>query len=392
MRVTVVHNYYSSRIPSGENAVVDDGVAALREAGHEVAVVARSNDTMARDLPGLAKAAVVVATGRGASPLAEIRATEPDVVHVHNLFPNLGRTWVRDLDVPLVATLHNFRYLCAAASFFRDGGECYDCLERSPLHAVRHRCAQDSLLQTVPLALAATRGARDPLLARADVLVTLSDRAADLFARAGVPGERLHVGRNFLPRSRDPGRGEGGEAWLFAGRLDETKGIAELLAEWPRDVPLLVVGDGPLREQVVAGCTGEIRYLGPLPRADVVALMRHSRGLVIPSRWVEGFPTVHIEALAAGCPVLAWDPTSSAAFIRQAGGGAAPAHRGELARVLADLDGEFAAGRGHARAVFEEYFGQDVFVAQSERLYRLAADRFHGTHSVLGTTDREVTG
>lgn len=388
MRITIVHNFYSTRVPSGENSVVNDQVAALTVAGHDIAVVARQNSV--RNGPGrLVKAAAVVATGRGGNPLAEIRATDPDVVHVHNLFPHLGHAWVRDLDVPLVVTLHNFRQLCAADTFFRQGRECYDCLSQSTLHAVRHRCAGGSVLQTLPLAIATSRRARDPLLVRADVLLTLSERAAGLFAEAGAPRDKLRITRNFLPTSRDLGSGPGGPSWLFAGRLDPTKGIRELLSEWPSDVPLTVVGDGPLKEEVVARCSGAITFRGPVSRSELFRLMQVSRGLVLPSLWVEGFPTVHIEALAAGTPVLAWEPTSSASFIQQAGGGRVAGRRGELAALLVDLEREFADQRGRCRQLFEEQFSQDVFVAQCERWYELAGARFRAGKGELDGTAAE---
>ena len=46
MRIAVVHSYYSSREPSGENVVVDLQVEALRRAGHDVTLVARRTDDL----------------------------------------------------------------------------------------------------------------------------------------------------------------------------------------------------------------------------------------------------------------------------------------------------------------------------------------------------------
>ena len=49
-----------------------------------------------------------------------------------------------------------------------------------------------------------------------------------------------------------------------------------------------------------------------LRRFDEAAARRDAAGLarVAPSRWLEGFPTVYVEALASGLPVLAWSPSS----------------------------------------------------------------------------------
>src|SRR4051812_31099182 len=69
-------------------------------------------------------AAFAVASGYGASPLSALSRFKPDVVHVHNLFPNWAWRWLNEWDGPLVATLHNFRPLCAAGTLFRDDHNC----------------------------------------------------------------------------------------------------------------------------------------------------------------------------------------------------------------------------------------------------------------------------
>ena len=48
MRIALVHSYYSSRVPSGENRVVDAQARALRDVGHEVQVVAELTDRRLR--------------------------------------------------------------------------------------------------------------------------------------------------------------------------------------------------------------------------------------------------------------------------------------------------------------------------------------------------------
>ena len=50
MKISVVHSYYSSATPSGENFMVDSQVAALTEAGHDVQLIALRTDDLQRDL------------------------------------------------------------------------------------------------------------------------------------------------------------------------------------------------------------------------------------------------------------------------------------------------------------------------------------------------------
>jgi glycosyltransferase involved in cell wall biosynthesis len=83
---------------------------------------------------------------------------------------------------------------------------------------------------------------------------------------------------------------------LYAGRLSEEKGVLDLV-EAARGLPLVVAGDGPLRDQVpgALGWVGHDRLLGLYEQAAVV---------VCPSRR-EGFGVVCAEAMASGRPVVA---------------------------------------------------------------------------------------
>ena len=50
----------------------------------------------------------------------------------------------QDEDVPVVQTLHNYRLLCPASTFYRDGAVCEDCVTDGLLRSVRHGCYRDS--------------------------------------------------------------------------------------------------------------------------------------------------------------------------------------------------------------------------------------------------------
>ena len=375
MRIAIVHSFYSSRQPSGENGVVEAEVAALRRAGHEVALVAARTDDLEREpLYGI-RAAARVATGLGRSPLGQLRRLRPDVVHVHNLFPNFGRRWAAELDVPLVATLHNFRPVCASGILYRGGEICTLCPDGDRFAGLRHRCYRGSAAATLPLAWANRRGpAVDPLLARADRLVMLSELAVEQLARVGIDRRKVVLWSNFLPDDLDPGPTPpqaAPDGWLYVGRLAEEKGIGLLARTWPRGRALRIVGEGPAADEVrrAMDANSSIEALGRRSREEVVALMQGSLGLVVPSRWFEAFPLVYAEAMAAGLPVLAWRPNAVAERVTADGTGAATSWGENLGPVLDAAEAEVRSLLARCRAVFEQRYGETAYVARATALY-----------------------
>ena len=141
MRVAVVHSFYRSDQPSGENVAVLQQVGALRNAGIEILEVFRSTDEESEAPLYKVRSAISVATGVDfGHPQRAISEFAPDLVHVHNTFPNFGTRWLTKLQIPIVTTLHNFRASCANGLLYRDGHICLECPTSGSKAAFVHGC------------------------------------------------------------------------------------------------------------------------------------------------------------------------------------------------------------------------------------------------------------
>ncbi|MFH8220637.1 glycosyltransferase [Streptomyces sp. NPDC018057] len=390
MRVLVVHNRYASAQPSGENKVVDQEVALLREAGHRIEVFERrSDDIAARSLPGKAAVPLLVPWNPAvrAELAALLRAGRPDVVHIHNVFPLLSPAVLAacaDTRVPAVATLHNYTQVCPPGTLHRDGRACTECVGSTPLPAVRHGCYRGSRLATVPLAVSMAVNRRR-WWTGVERFFCISAAQREVLVRAGMPGERLAVKHNFVP---EPGvRRDGpGEHLLYLGRLAETKGVRLLMAAWDEiaagggaGVPLVIAGAGPLEREVTAWAAGrdDVRYAGLLDRDECRRAVARSVAVVAPSTWLEAFGLVVVEAMAAGVPAVA---AAHGAFTELVEDGVTgllhrPGEAASLASCLRRITAEGAPGEAMGRAArlrYEQSFSPAVGLERLLEGYRSA--------------------
>ena len=313
MRILLLHNRY--RQHGGEDVCVEALERLLPAHCHEVRLIEANNEEIDGSAAVVKAAAGWIYSRKWkATVTEEIRAFQPDVAHVHNVFPLLSPSVIyacNEADVPVVQTLHNYRLLCPNGTLFRAGKVCEACVESTfPWPGVLHRCYRQSALGT---AVVGAGSSIHRLLAtyshRVDRFIALTEFARAKFVSANLPAEKFDVIPNWL--SRDPGPGDGrGGFFLSVGRLSPEKGLCTLLEAWPKlNLPakLKVVGTGPLEADVAAASQRGIgiEHLGFLPACDVLKLMQQATALVVPSQCYEGLPMTIIEAYAAGTPVIA---------------------------------------------------------------------------------------
>jgi glycosyltransferase involved in cell wall biosynthesis len=314
VKVVIAHNRYREAIPSGENVIVDLESAQLTAAGVEVLPFQRSSDSIG-DLPLAQKALLPISPvyGRQAQhDLAELMRTErPDLLHLHNPYPLLSPWVVRTAHahgVPVVQTVHNYRQVCSSGLYFRDGHVCHDCRGRAfGLPGVVHRCYRGSVVQSA--LMATTLAVHRPTWRSVDRFIALTSAIRAHLLDYGIPDERIVIKPNAIP---DPGAPSApGDGFLYAARLSPEKGLALLLDAWRRHPDgasgqLRIAGDGELRPlaEAAAGERSDVTYLGALDRAGMLLAMRQAAVVVAVPTWHDVLPTVILEALANGRPVL----------------------------------------------------------------------------------------
>lgn len=165
-------------------------------------------------------------------------------------------------------------------------------------------------------------------------------------------------------------------------RLTEEKGVSYLLQGMPAmvsvfpNLSLVVAGEGPLenrlkKEATELGLEENVLFLGP--RSDVPELLKLFDLYVLPSI-SEGLPMIMLEAMAAGCPIVATEVGGIRSVIE-------PGWNGTLVKagrpnelcdaIIQLLESQITRQRyaENGRVRFKENFSADKMVRKYEKLY-----------------------
>ena len=390
MRVLLVHNKYRTSAPSGEDEAVENERRMLEGHGVSVETFFRCNDDI-DESSWAAKAHLATSTiwsQRSRDALREVlRKVRPDLVHVHNTFAILSPSIYgacRGEGVPVVQTLHNFRFFCPAALFLRDGRPCEDCVDRGLLQSVRHRCYRNSLGATAAVAtMLSVHRALGTYSRDITRYIALTRFAREKALKGGIAADKLVIKPNFIANPPAVGMGDGGYA-IFVGRLLEEKGAETLVKAWRRlpQVKLRILGDGALRPQLESLAKSErlnIEFAGRQPKDVVLKSIADAALFIMPSEWYEGFPMVIAESYACGTPVLASRIGSLEELVeegvtgRKFTVGNSDSLAETVQRMLGDPEG-LRGMRAEARAYFDAHLTEESNYAQLMQIYSKIID------------------
>jgi glycosyltransferase involved in cell wall biosynthesis len=238
--------------------------------------------------------------------------------------------------------------------------------------------------------MATTLAVHKPTWRSVDRYIALAPHIAVHLKTFGITDAQIAIKPNAVP---DPGRRDNGpgDGFLFMGRLVDHKGVGLLLDAWQRHADgalgtLRIIGDGPLRPAVesVAAARADVEYLGLRDWAAGQEIMRRAATVVVPSTYQDILPTVILEALSHGRPVVGTavggtpylvgtDPDHDPATTPP--GWVVPTDPPALAEALAAARHGSAALTTAARDRYEALFAPDVILKRLITIYQDLAVR-----------------
>lgn len=324
-RILQVHNFY--RIPGGEDVVVRNEKKLLEEHGHRVYTYYRTNKELEKKSI-IGKLVLPFTSVYSFKTMREVKKMikdhHIDIVHVHNTLTMVSPSVFYAAfacKVPVVQTLHNFRMLCPAGSFFRGNVICEECVTKGMQCAVKYKCYRNSKIQTIVSAMILWVHRKLGTYKKVNfICLTEFNRkklldAIDSGTKKGkiVNASKVFIKPNFTFAEGIVPNAEKGEEeyFLFAGRVEALKGadIAIKAFEQIPDKQLYIAGDGPLMEEmqnyVRTHNIKNIRFLGYLQKEEMSQKFYHAKAVIMTSQCYEAFAMTIAEAYSYGVPVIA---------------------------------------------------------------------------------------
>lgn len=198
----------------------------------------------------------------------------------------------------------------------------------------------------------------------------------------GIDGGKYHVSIEKDKKRKELGIHHDGPIIGLGVRISEQKGITYLLQAMPvilsrfPDLSLVIAGEGNLidvlRQEAEDLNVGDhVFFVGP--RLDMPQLLKLFNIYVLPSLW-EGLPMVLLEAMAAGCPIVATNVGGNMQAIKDGLNGTLvePRNSGKLAEAVINLLGRPEVCETYRRnglRIFEEKFSAEIMTRRYEELY-----------------------
>ena len=241
----------------------------------------------------------------------------PDIAHVQNIHTHITPSVLFELkqrNIPIVWTLHDYKFICPNATLLEHGNICEACKGEKFYRAIVYRCKKNSLPASVIASLEAYIHKLLDVKKLVSVFISPSDFLRNKFIEFGWPANSIVTVHNFLTDDQFfPLEQENRNYILFLGRVEEIKGIRTLITAVSelQQVLLKVAGDGELRRELETMCIengfSNIEFLGRLEKSAVKDVVQKCAFVVVPSEWYENYPFSIMEVMAMGKAVLASD-------------------------------------------------------------------------------------
>lgn len=316
MNILLVHNFY--HIKGGEDTVFLNEKELLKKNGNNVYEYTKNNEDIYK-YGFIYKIFVGLCSPFNIKTYFDIikiiKKNRIDIVHVHNYIFKISPSVffaAHSCNIPVIQTIHNFRYICLNGIMYRDNKKCDLCLKSNIINGLKKGCYRNSFLESL-LLLCINRLMEKFGQLKKNYFIVLTELNKEILLSSKKFNEKnLYVKPNVIINDRKNGDLIRKNRIVFASRIEKEKGIYFILDLWKKygeKLPsLLIAGSGPdeedCREYISKNGIDNVEMIGYLDKNSILKILSTSKALVNPSFLFEGFPMAVLESFSCGTPVI----------------------------------------------------------------------------------------
>ena len=317
MKILICHNYYKDR--GGEDVVFEYEADTLQSKGYDVVLYCKHNKSINSFIK---KIGVFLNFFFSFNTFREvkkiIKKEKPDVAHIHNIFSLISPSIyfvLKRYKIPIIQTIHNFRFFCSNGLCLRNGKICTKCV-KNRFSNIFNIC-NDKKLYDLFLSVVIYFIRKFRIYGRLiDYFIVPSTFVKNKMIECGFEKKKIIVKRiplnykNIILQKNFNNFGKGEKYFLFIGRLSEEKGIINLIKLFKEisEIKLKILGNGPLmnaiRKFIECNKLNNIEMLGYVEENFKNILISNSLAVIFPSIGFETCGLVMVESLMIGIPVV----------------------------------------------------------------------------------------
>lgn len=306
-KILIIHNEYKER--GGEDIAVEDEIKFLSN-HFEVDTILLLNKI---ERPYSQFLSFLTLNNPESNKLIKKKIDEfaPDIIYIHNTWFKASLGIFKTLEeygVPIFLKLHNFRYFCTKAIFFKkhliNQDFCPACGIKNN-GRIFNKYFTNSVFKSLAVINYGIKYFRI-IKSHNLKLFVLTEFHKAFLEKLKISSERIYVFPNSLNiPTTDTSYPAKEKYFIYAGRISEEKGLKELcesfLSANLEGVKLKIVGEGPyLKKLKKEYSSNSLQFYGYLPNEEVLNLISTSLGVITATKLYEGQPTLLCEASLLG--------------------------------------------------------------------------------------------
>jgi glycosyltransferase involved in cell wall biosynthesis len=310
MKILLIHNYY--RQYGGEETYFKILVKILREKKHKTTIYTKNSSEIVGSKDKILAAFSLIFNNKEYHRLSRLLVRErPDIVHINNIYPLIGPAifWAcKKNKIPIVQTIHNYRYLCPKGTLFRKNKVCELCTNSTfAVHSIIYSCYANSrlasLFLTISLYLHRVSGVYKKIhfiFPTEFISKYICDKLPEVKENSIILANPID---EFKPTTQNIDLNDK-DYYLCFGRISDEKGIGRLVKNFRylRDKKLIVVGKNS--SMLSTKNTPNIKTIDFITRDKIFHLIKNSLAVILPSLWYEVLPYALLETISMNKAVI----------------------------------------------------------------------------------------